>query len=201
MDNNQLEHRVKILTFTSIVLFFLLMLCLFSVLLMSSRSSNSPANNTSNDQANAPEDKLAAKELSEEEKEKITEEVNNYCQQKLEKDNLCKGSDCLKASGFTVCSIAYLSEKAQVDSNLSLCSLVSEGWQKTDCLDNVYVNIAFNENNLAACGKLSANDQKISCANQINYNLAIQNPDMGEGYCEAIVNAQFKAKCNSEISK
>jgi hypothetical protein len=199
MDNDQLEHRVKILTFISIVLFFLFFVCLFSVLFIFGKSSKLPANTSGNNQVSAQEDKLAIKELTADEKKKIADEVNSFCQQKLEKDNICKGADCLKASEFTDCSIAYLSEKAQTDRNLSLCSFISEGWQKTDCMDNVYISIAFNENNLVACGKLSADDQKTSCANQINYNLAIANKS--KEYCQPIKNDKLKAKCNNDASK
>jgi len=187
MDNNQLEHRVKILSFISIVLFFVLMVVLFTLMFIF--SGGAKTNDGSYSLLNQNQDYLLEpKEVELSEASKINEEALKSCEK-------------IEEAEKTKCLDAYFSDKAKIDLNLGICELISDGISKTSCFDGIYVAIAGRDRNIDACEKLSQIDQRQVCANDVYYYLALDNPEEGNKYCEKIKNEKFKGVCLNALKK
>jgi hypothetical protein len=188
MKNDQidsLESRVKILTFITIVLFFLLMVVLFALLFAISGSEKSSTQDSITDK---PVDKLAIRQLSENEIANLNKEATDICLGAPEEE---------KAR----CQAGYLMEKAASSTDLSLCELMSDESTKIMCRDNTLVRIADRDQSVEACQKLSQPDQQIACANEKYYFKALDNPAEGKEYCRKIINDTFQKMCLDEINK
>lgn len=133
--------------------------------------------------------------LSQENTDKINQEASLACSKKLV-GNDPTVPDC--AMGVD----NFYKEKATQELNISVCNLIENLLERTDCLDRAYIAMAMAKTNPADCLSVSQASQKIACTDQINYYLASNHKDQAKQYCDQINTLELKNSClKSFISK